>query len=320
MTSPPTGDIALEVIAREEAASDVVCVTLARPDRSPLPAWQPGAHIDLFLPTGDIRQYSLCSDPDDPGEWRIAVLREQDGRGGSRWIADELRTGDTVTAAGPRSHFPFDAGASRPAVLIAGGIGITPILAMAAAARASGRDYTLHYAGHEERMALIGELRERHGGRLVLHVTEEGSRMDLAALAADAADSGAELVCCGPTRLIDAVAVEAERHGIPLTVEHFEPAELTVPVWDETFEVELAMSGVTIEVGPDRSVLSAIEDAGVLVLSSCTEGTCGTCETPVLEGEVDHRDSILTATQRARNDTMFVCVSRAACPRLVLDL
>lgn len=320
MTSPPKGDIGLEVIAREEAASGVVCITLARPDRSPLPAWQPGAHIDLFLPTGDIRQYSLCSDPDDPATWRIAVLREQDGRGGSRWIADELRAGDTVTAAGPRSHFPFDAGASRRAVLIAGGIGITPILTMAAAARASGRDYVLHYAGHEGRMALLDELRERHGDRLVLHVTEEGSRMDVAALAADSAAAGAELVCCGPTRLIDAVTVEAERRGIPLTVEHFEPAELTAPVWNETFEVELAMSGMTIEVGPDQSVLSAIEDAGVLVLSSCTEGTCGTCETPVLEGEVDHRDSILTAAQRARNDTMFVCVSRAACPRLVLDL
>ena len=320
MTSPPKGDIGLEVIAREEAASGVVCITLARPDRSPLPAWQPGAHIDLFLPTGDIRQYSLCSDPDDPATWRIAVLREQDGRGGSRWIADELRAGDTVTAAGPRSHFPFDAGASRRAVLIAGGIGITPILTMAAAARASGRDYVLHYAGHEGRMALLDELRERHGDRLVLHVTEEGSRMDVAALAADSAAAGAELVCCGPTRLIDAVTVEAERRGIPLTVEHFEPAELTAPVWNETFEVELAMSGMTIEVGPDQSVLSAIEDAGVLVLSSCTEGTCGTCETPVLEGEVDHRDSVRTAAQRARNDTMFVCVSRAACPRLVLDL
>lgn len=264
MSTPTKGDITLEVVAREDAARDVVCLTLARTDRSPLPAWEPGAHVDLFLPTGDVRQYSLCSDPADPTTWRVAVLREEEGRGGSRWIADRLATGDTLTAAGPRSHFPFDARGAAPAVLIAGGIGITPILAMAAA--------------------------------------------------------GAEIVCCGPTRLIDAVTVEAHRAGVPLTVEHFEPAELTAPVWEETFEVELAMSGMTIEVGPGQSVLSAIEDAGVLVLSSCTEGTCGTCETPVLEGEVDHRDSILSESQRARNDTMFVCVSRAACPRLVLDL
>lgn len=320
MSTPPKGDITLEVVAREDAASGVVCLTLARADRSPLPAWEPGAHVDLFLPTGDVRQYSLCSDPADPTTWRVAVLREEDGRGGSRWIADRLAAGDALTAAGPRSHFPFDARATAPAVLIAGGIGITPILAMAAAAHGSGRDYVLHYAGHAGRMGFVDELRAMHGDRLALHVSEDGSRMDLPAVVDAAAAAGAEIVCCGPTRLIDAVTVEAHRAGVPLTVEHFEPAELTAPVWEETFEVELAMSGMTIEVGPGQSVLSAIEDAGVLVLSSCTEGTCGTCETPVLEGEVDHRDSILSETQRARNDTMFVCVSRAACPRLVLDL
>ena len=319
MSSPTRGDVPVEVVSRDEAASGVVSFTLARPDGTPLPSWEPGAHVDLFLPTGDIRQYSLCSDPAEP-VWRVAVLREDGGRGGSRWIADELRVGDALTATAPRSHFAFEAASARPVVFVAGGIGITPILAMARAASVSGRPYTLHYAGHEGRMAFVDELRERHGDRLVLHVTESGSRMDLAAIADAAAAAGAELVCCGPTRLLDAVTVVAQARGIPLEVEHFEPAELTAPVWDEAFEVELAMSGMTIEVGPDQSVLQAIEDAGVLVLSSCTEGTCGTCETPVLEGEVDHRDSILTPAQRARNDTMFVCVSRAACPRLVLDL
>ncbi|MFT4136842.1 PDR/VanB family oxidoreductase [Microbacterium sp.] len=320
MSAPATGDIPLEVIGHERTADDVVVLTLAHRDRAPLPLWQPGAHIDLFLPGGDIRQYSLCSDPADRAVWRLGVLREEEGRGGSRWIADDLRVGDAITAAGPRSHFPFDPSSPRPAVLVAGGIGITPILAMASAAQQAGRDYELHYAGHRGRMGFLDELRDRHGDRLVAHVTEEGTRLDLTALADGAATAGAELVCCGPTRLIDALTAEAERTGIPLTVEHFEPAELTVPVWHETFEVELALSGLTIEVGPDQSVLSAIEDAGVLVLSSCTEGTCGTCETPVLSGEVDHRDSILSPAQRARNDLMFVCVSRAACPRLVLDL
>lgn len=319
MNTPTRGDVLVEVVSRQVAASGVVSFTLARPDRTPLPGWEPGAHIDLFLPSGDVRQYSLCSDPAEP-TWRIAVLREADGRGGSRWIDDELHEGDTLTAAGPRSHFAFDSGATSPAVLIAGGIGVTPILAMARAAAESGRPYTLHYAGHNGRMAFVDELRARHGDRLMLHVSESGTRMDLASIADAAAADGAELVCCGPTRLLDAVTVEADRRRIPLTVEHFEPAELTAPVWDQSFEVELALSGVTVEVGPDESVLQAIENAGVLVLSSCTEGTCGTCETPVLEGEIDHRDSILTPAQRARNDVMFVCVSRAACPRLVLDL
>jgi len=197
---------------------------------------------------------------------------------------------------------------------------VTPILPMAAAAALAGREFRLHYAGHEGRMGFVDELAAAHGDRLELHVSETGARLDVAALVAAAAGAGAEIVCCGPARLIDAVVAEAAAAGVPVTVERFEAGALTAPVWDGPFEVELALTGVTVEVPPDRSILQVAEEAGALVLSSCTEGTCGTCETPVLEGEVDHRDSILSPSQRARNDTMFVCVSRAACPRLVLEL
>ncbi len=319
MTTPAHGEFDVVVTERAQVAEGVIAVTLARRDGDPLPDWELGAHIDLFLPTGFVRQYSLCGLPGSD-TWRVAVLREEGGRGGSRWITDRLHEGAVLGVAGPRSHFPFDPRSPRPVVLLAGGIGITPVLPMARAAAAAGREYVLHYAGHAGRMAFVDELAPLHGDRLVLHVSEEGTRADLPRLFAEAAAGGAEVVCCGPTRLIDAALAEGERTGVPVTVERFEATELAAPVWNGPFEVELAMSGMTIEVQPDESMLTALENAGALILSSCTEGTCGTCETVVLEGEVDHRDSILTPAQRARNDTMYVCVSRAACPRLVVDL
>lgn len=316
--SVPKGDFEVEVLAVEAAADGVVAVELGGRGAA-LPAWTPGAHIDLVLPNGLVRQYSLAGDPAAP-TWRIAVLREADGRGGSRWIVDRLRPGVVLGAVGPRNHFDGDPGSRAPLVLVAGGIGITPIVPKAAAAALAGRDYVIHYAGHDGRMAFVDELAAAHGDRLVLHVSERGERLDVPALVAEAAAAGAEVVSCGPTRLIDAVVAAGETSGASVTVERFEATALSAPVWAGPFEVELAMSGITVEVPPDRSVLQVVEEAGALVLSSCTEGTCGTCETAVLDGEVDHRDSILSPAQRAKNDTMFICVSRAACARLVLDL
>jgi ferredoxin-NADP reductase len=244
------------------------------------------------------------------------VLREAEGRGGSVELLRIATEGRVLRLAGPRSHFSFDARSGAPALLIAGGIGITPIAPMAVRAAEAGVDYTLHDIGRSGRMALVDELRERHGDRLVLHVD---ARPDVEALVAGSPQD-AVVYCCGPASLIDAVEAACAAHGRDFRTERFEAEALTPPVWAGPFEVELEASGLTLEVPPERSVLEVIEEAGVLVLSSCTEGTCGTCETPVLEGEVDHRDSILTPSERARNDVMFVCVSRAACPRLVLDL
>lgn len=317
--SAPKGDYELDVVGVRAAAVDVVEIELAARGAA-LPDWEPGAHIDLVLPSGLVRQYSLAGAP-GAGTWRLAVLREEAGRGGSRWITDRLREGAVLRAAGPRNHFSLpETAAGVPLVFVAGGIGITPILPLAAAARAAGRGVWVHYAGHEGRMPFVDELRAVHGDRLTLHVSEVGSRLDVDALVVDAGRVGAQIVTCGPARLLDALEASGAARGVEVHMERFEAEALSAPVWAGPFEVELALTGVTVEVPPDRSILQVAEEAGALVLSSCTEGTCGTCETPVLEGEVDHRDAILSPAQRARNDTMFVCVSRAACPRLVLEL
>ncbi|HXR43700.1 MAG TPA: PDR/VanB family oxidoreductase, partial [Pseudolysinimonas sp.] len=280
MNRPRASDVEPVVLARTPVSDDVVLFELGAPDGSALPPWEPGAHVDVLLASGLVRQYSLCGDPDAP-TWRIGVLREPAGRGGSRELL-RVAEGQVLRLAGPRNHFAFDTRAAGPVLFVAGGIGITAIAPMAAAARSLGMDYALHYAGHTGRMALTGELAERHGDRVSFHVD---ARPDIPALLAAAAP-GTAVYCCGPAGLIDEVEAVAAEHGLDFHAERFEAETLTEPVWKEPFEVELALSGLTLEVPPERSILEVVEENGVLVLSSCTEGTCGTCETPVLEGEV----------------------------------
>ncbi len=315
MTRPRSADVEPVVIARTAVGDRVVILDLAAPDGGALPAWEPGAHVDVLLPSGLVRQYSLCGDPDAP-TWRIAVLREEASRGGSTWILDRVAVGDRLRLAGPRSHFGLD-DSGAPALLLAGGIGVTPLVGMAARLAAAGRDFALHYAGHEGRMPFLGDLTAAYGDRVVAHVSERGERLDIPALLGGV-DPATVVYCCGPAAFIDAAEAAASAAGLEFRTERF-TATLTPPVWEGPFELELALSGITVEVPPERSVLEVMEENGVLVLSSCTEGTCGTCETPVLEGEVDHRDAILTPRERERGDVFFPCVSRAACPRLVVD-
>lgn len=311
----------VRVVSRTRGAEGVELFELGPLDGAgQLPGWSAGAHIDVVLPDGEVRQYSLSGAPSPAGAstWRIGVLREDGGRGGSVWLHDHLAAGDTLTVAGPRNHFEFAPVHGTSYVLVAGGIGVTPISAMAAAARQAGVSYEVHYAGRSRQtMALVDELTALHGPQLTVHAGDEGSRMDLDALFAGMKPF-TTTYCCGPARLIE--AIEKAAAGRQLVVERFEPKAVGEPVLATAFEVALAMTGVTITVPPDRTILDVAEEAGALVLSSCREGTCGTCETVVLEGEVDHRDSILTPDEQAANEVMYVCVSRAACPRLVLDL
>lgn len=315
------GAIIQPLVVSVERVGDVVVLELAAREGRRLPGWRPGAHLDVVIPDaavpgGVTRQYSLIGDPAAP-TWRIAVLREAESRGGSQWL-HTVAIGDALTVAGPQSLFEFRAG-TTPVLLLAGGVGITPISAMAFAAAAAGRDYELHYAGRPGHMALLDELRQRHGDRLHVHLAADDTRLDIPALFAVAAPDTV-VYACGPARLLDAAEAEAARVGLEFHAERFAALPLTEPVWPGPFEVELQFSGLTLEVPPERSILSVVEEAGIAVPWSCSEGTCGTCETPVAEGEIDHRDSILTAQERARMDTMFICVSRAACPRLVLEL
>jgi len=304
-------------VTRSDEVDGVAVFELARAD-APLPDWTPGAHIDVILPSGLVRQYSLCGPVDAP-TWQIAVLRDPESRGGSSWLFDVLEPGATLKVAGPRNHFEFAGTGGVPVRFIGGGIGITPLIPMATAAKAQGLDYEVHYAGRPGHRAFEAALRAEHGDRLVTHSSMEATRLDLAALVASSR-VGTAVYCCGPASLIDDAERRSTMRGLDFHAERFEALELSAPVWDDVFEVELAASGVTVSVPQDRSILEVVEEAGVIALSSCSEGTCGTCETVVVEGEIDHRDSILNATQRARNEVMYICVSRAACPRIVLDL
>ncbi|MFI9766781.1 PDR/VanB family oxidoreductase [Streptomyces sp. NPDC052415] len=305
-----------ELVVRKKQllAEGVLGLTFAHPLGRSLPAWEPGAHVDLLLGPGMERQYSLCGDPADRAAWRIAVLREPDGRGGSAFVHERLRPGDTVRVRGPRQNF-----ALRPAAryrFVAGGIGITPILPMLAAADTAGAEWTLLYGGRTRAsMAFTEELR-RYGDRVTLAPQDETGLLDLGGALDDLPD-GTLVYCCGPGPLLDAVQERCPA-GV-LHVERFRPKEQPAAE-DAEFDVVLARSGRTVTVPPGVSVLDSVRAAGVEVLYSCAEGTCGTCETDVVEGTPDHRDSVLSDAERAAGETMLVCVSRCRGKRLVLDL
>ncbi|MFF4313118.1 PDR/VanB family oxidoreductase [Streptomyces sp. 900105755] len=305
----------LVVQDRQSAADGVVVLTLRHPLGEELPGWEPGAHVDVVLGAGLERQFSLCGDPADRSGWRIAVLREPAGRGGSAYVHEQLGVGDKVRVRGPRNHFRLEPAPRYR--FVAGGIGITPILPMLATAEAAGAEWTLLYGGRTRRsMAFTGELARYGGERVTVVPQDEAGLLDLAAVLDDV-PAGTLVYCCGPGPLLD--AVEERCPAGALRVERFQP-KVQEAGEEREFEVVLAQSGRTLTVAPGVSVLDTVRAAGVEVLYSCTEGTCGTCETDVLEGDPDHRDSVLTEEERAAGETMLICVSRCRGARLVLDL
>jgi ferredoxin-NADP reductase len=317
MSATPHGEIELLLEHKETVADGVVRLTFRHPESRPLPEWTPGAHLDLLLGPDLVRQYSLCGDPHDSSTWQVAVLREPGGRGGSRHVHDELAEGQLVRARGPRNNFEFDR--AKRYLFIAGGIGITPLLPMIAEAAAAGDEWRLVYGGRTRAsMAFREQLASDHPERVEIHPQDERGLLDLPGLLGTP-EEGTAIYCCGPEPLLAAVEEHCTRWPTgALHVERFAPKPVAGP--QESFEVELAQSGRTLTVPADRSVLEVVESSGVAVLSSCQEGTCGTCETPVLSGTPDHRDSLLTAEEQAAGDTMLICVSRSHSPRLVLDL
>ncbi|KVD13113.1 cytochrome [Burkholderia ubonensis] len=304
-------------------AERIVRIRLVCADGKPLPRWAPGAHIDVLCgDTGLSRQYSLCGDPADRGAFEIAVLREPESRGGSAWIHASVNAGEVLKIRGPRNHFRF-AGEVRRAIFVAGGIGITPISAMAREAKARGIDYAIHYSGpRRASMAMLDELAALHGERLHLHVSEEGTRNDFASLFARP-DEQTHIYACGPARMLDALeACCAHWPEDALRVEHFTATKPAVdPAQERPFEIELKDSGLVIPVAAGQTVLAALQQANIDVQSDCREGLCGSCEVRVLAGRVDHRDRVLTRAERDAHDRMMTCCSRACGgERLVLEL
>jgi ferredoxin-NADP reductase len=311
----------LAVTGHKIVAEGVVELTLASPDGTDLPEWAPGAHIDLIMPGGLTRQYSLCGSTADRASWRVGVLLDPESRGGSKFVHEELRADATIRVRGPRNAFALVG--SHRYQFIAGGIGITPMLAMIEAAEARGADWRLLYGGRSRASMAFLDVLERHGDRVTISPRDEREgRLDLGSALSEPRDDTL-VYCCGPDGLLDAVQEHCRLwpEG-SLHVERFAPKQVEEPSEGalESFEVECQRSGVTVTVPADRSIYDTVEEAGVDVLGSCMEGVCGTCECDVIEGELDHRDSVLSEAERARGDVIMICVSRARSERLVLDI
>jgi ferredoxin-NADP reductase len=318
-TSRPNHAFDLIVTRKETAADGVVLLTLRDPKSSELPAWHPGAHIDLILRGDLVRQYSLCGDPNDANLYQVAVLREAHGRGGSAYVHDQLTQGDEVRVGGPRNNFRLEA--AKRYLFIAGGIGITPILPMVKAIASGGADWRLVYGGRtKDSMAFRAELNAMFGQLVEIRPEDETGLLDVrGVLCALAGTDEAVVYCCGPDGLVSAVAEHCAALGLSFRVERFKtPAAPDVHVTGR-FQVELARSGMTLAVPEDLTIVEVLEDAGVAVQFLCEEGVCGTCTTRVLDGHPDHRDHVLTTEQRAAG-YMALCVSRSRSPRIVLDL
>ena len=315
--------LAIEVVDRQVVAQDenVVALTFAATDRSALPAWHPGAHLDAHLPSGRIRQYSLCGDPKKSGEYRIAVRRIPDGGGGSIEVHDGLRVGSIVTTSGPRNAFPLSVpgygSPTRQLRFIAGGIGITPILPMLGMAERLGVDWSMVYVGRSAAsIPFLDEVRQ-FGERIEIRTDDVHGIPGADDLLGECPD-GTTVYACGPADMISAVRERlAGRDNVEL---HFERFAAPPVVDGEPFTVTVASTGTDVEVAADETLLAALRRAGIPAAYSCQQGFCGTCRTLVLNGVVQHRDTLLTTPERD-SGMMLTCVSRApAGEQLTLDL
>jgi vanillate O-demethylase ferredoxin subunit len=312
------------VVARNNQAQDICSFELARSDGESLPAFEAGAHIDVHLPGGLIRQYSLCNPPWEQQRYLIGVLKDPASRGGSKAMHEQIQAGQKLLISEPRNLFPLSENAQR-SLLFAGGIGITPILCMAERLQQLGADFQLHYcARSSERAAFVERLQASpFAAQVHLHFDDGDAeqRLDAAALLADP-DPGAHLYVCGPGGFMAHVLDTAKAQGWAdqrAHREYFAAAPVNHDN-DGSFSVQLASSGRIIQIPADRSVAEALEACGIEIQLSCEQGICGTCLTGVLAGEPEHRDLFLTEAEQAQNDQFTPCCSRAKSPLLVLDL
>ncbi len=314
----------VRVAAKAVEAQDIVTLELVATDGQPLPAFAAGSHVDVTLPNGITRQYSLCNDPQETHRYLIGVLRDPASRGGSQAVHELVRVGEVLQISAPKNHFPL-AHEAKKSLLLAGGIGVTPILCMAERLAITGADFEMHYAtrapertAFRQRIAASG-----FAERVQFHYDngEPAQKLDLQALLA-APPAGTHLYVCGPKGFMDAVLATARAQGWPESQLHYEffGAEVAKSDSDAGFEIKLASSGRIVLVPKDQTVTQALAAAGVEIMMSCEQGVCGTCLTRVLEGVPDHKDSYLTPEEQAANDQFLPCCSRSKTPQLVLDL
>ena len=315
--------ITLRVRRRAEIAVNALLLELESASGEVLPEWPPGAHLDIHLPSGLTRQYSLCGAREDRSTYVVVVLREPHGRGGSEEIYRELGVGTEFISSTPRDHFRLVDASEY--VLIAGGIGITPIKAMVDELRARGARWRLHYGGRSrEHMAFVNELVDLGGDNVSIVPQDVDGLLDVPAMIGNLSPEAA-VYCCGPAPLLDAVLTACAEAGASerLHFERFVPptdGAGFVTDGDTAFEVELRSSGVTLQVPADKTLLEVVQSVLPDVPFSCTEGYCGSCESVVLDGEPDHRGSLMTPEEHDEERTMLICVGRSKSHRLVLDL
>jgi vanillate O-demethylase ferredoxin subunit len=316
-------DIAVKVLRKKQEALDIASFELVKPDGSALPGFSAGSHIDVQVPGGLTRQYSLCNDATEQHRYRIAVLRDANSRGGSAGMHATVKEGDTLLISEPRNHFPLVHAQST--LLFAGGIGVTPLLAMAQRLATIGADFVLHYCTRSvERTAFRDEIAaSAYAQRVQFHFDDgdAAQKLDLEK-AIGKPQAGTHIYVCGPTGFIDWVVKTAQQLGWPQEQVHLEyfgaaPQDTT---GDRAFQVKIASSGAVYEVPADQTVVHALQEHGIEILTSCEQGVCGTCITRVLQGECDHRDLYFTDEEKAANDQFTPCCSRAKGAMLVLDL
>jgi len=304
-------------------AENINSYELVAPGGGDLEPFTAGSHIDLHLPNGMIRSYSLLNDQRERNHYVVAVNKDNASRGGSSFIHETMRVGDIITISHPRNNFALQENAAH-SVLIAGGIGITPLLSMIRRLEALDRSWELFYAARTRSAAAfldeLNAVRRNVRANLHMHFDQEtpGRMLDLPAIVNDA-PAHAHLYCCGPVPMLEAFeAATAHRPGDHVHVEYFKAKEK--PVAEGGFEVKLARSNRTIKVHAGKTILNALLDEGIAASYACTEGVCGTCETRVVEGIPDHRDAFLSKEERAANKTIMICCSGSKSPTLVLDL
>ncbi len=307
---------------RQEQGNGVLVLDLASADGRALPAFEAGAHVDVHLADGLVRQYSLAGSPAERGTYRLGILRDPASRGGSEAAHTQLHEGTTLRIGLPRNHFPLAMDA-RHTVLLGGGIGVTPMIAMAWALFGAGKDFELHYCGRSRgATAFIDELAASpFADRVHLHFDDEApeQRLDLATVLGGP-KAGTHVYTCGPSGFMEWVIDETKRLGVPEAQIHKEYFQATTDTAGAAFEVVAKKSGKTVQVADGQSIVDALATVGIKVTVSCEQGVCGTCLCTVLEGEPDHRDVFLTDDEKADNDQILLCCSRARSPKLVLDI